>query len=115
MTKKLEGNGIWESSRMILPQYRERIIQASSDRDRNSQVILHPDERERIAQAVKLSLTLSSPIRLQLQQDGRIKSVEGIVIDVSPIQKVIRLQDQFGIQKMAYSDVVGVDDVESGF
>ncbi|WP_408895379.1 hypothetical protein [Paenibacillus taichungensis] len=27
MSKKLEANGLWESSRMMLPQHKERIIQ----------------------------------------------------------------------------------------
>jgi hypothetical protein len=32
MTKKLEGNGLWESSRMMLPQHKEQSMRIYSDR-----------------------------------------------------------------------------------
>ncbi|WP_240413715.1 hypothetical protein [Paenibacillus periandrae] len=32
MSKKLEGNGLWESSRMMLPQHKEQSMQNQSDK-----------------------------------------------------------------------------------
>lgn len=44
MSKKLELNGLWESSRMMLPQHKESAIRNR----RESQRIMHPirDEQE---------------------------------------------------------------------
>ncbi|CAH1197661.1 hypothetical protein PAECIP111893_00870 [Paenibacillus plantiphilus] len=36
MSKKLEGNGLWESSRMMLPEHRERLIKHRQGGERES-------------------------------------------------------------------------------
>ncbi|MET3207228.1 UNVERIFIED_CONTAM: hypothetical protein ABIC26_000162 [Paenibacillus sp. PvR008] len=34
MSKKLEGNGIWESSRIIIPEHKEAYLRLMKDRQR---------------------------------------------------------------------------------
>lgn len=109
MTKKLEGNGIWESSRMILPEYRQRILRASAERDQGRRIVLHQDELDHIAEAVKRSLVLHSPVRLRLQGNSSDEWVEGIVTDASPMQGTLRLENESGIRRVAYSDISGAE------
>lgn len=109
MTKKLEGNGIWEASRMILPEYRQRILRASAERDQGRRVILHQDELDHIAEAVKRSLVLHSSVRLRLQGNSSEEWVEGIVTDASPMRGMLRLENASGIRRIAYSDIAGAE------
>lgn len=44
MTKKLEGNGLWESSRMMLPEHKERIRKWRQDVERRREKPI-PDEQ----------------------------------------------------------------------
>ncbi|MEJ8305473.1 YolD-like family protein [Saccharibacillus sacchari] len=112
MTKKLEGNGIWESSRMILPEYRERIIRASAERDKKPRIILHQDEHDHIAEAIKRSLALRLSVRFRVHGDSSDEWVEGIVIDASPMRGTLRLQSGSGMRRIAYSDITGAESTE---
>lgn len=112
MTKKLEGNGLWESSRMILPQYRERIVRAAVERDDRRKPIPHGDQLEGISEAVKLSLTMGIVVRLELHEgpDGKCGWTEGVVIDASPLQGMLKLREEFGEERrIAYADIVGAE------
>ncbi|MCG7407669.1 YolD-like family protein [Paenibacillus sp. ACRRX] len=55
MSKKLQGNGIWEASRMMLPEHKETIIRHRGEYDRKSRPQLDEQEleyiNERLAQA----------------------------------------------------------------
>ncbi len=44
MSKKLQGNGLWESSRMMLPEHKETIIQHRYEFGRRSRPTI--DEQE---------------------------------------------------------------------
>ena len=106
MTSKLEGNGLWESSRMILPQYRERIVRAAAERDAKPEAVLHEDRLEEIAEAVKRSLALGLTVRLELRQEEH--AAEGIVVDASPLQGMLRLRQESGkVRRIAYRHITG--------
>ncbi len=111
MTKKLEGNGLWESSRMILPEYRERILRASAESGRRQPAAVHEDEQMIIGEAIKRSLALRLPVRLKLQGDESRGPVwaEGVVTDASPLQGMVRLESEKGIERIRYTDIVGAE------
>lgn len=48
MTKKLEGNGLWESSRMMLPEHKETIIYKQHEEGRKQRPELDAQEIELI-------------------------------------------------------------------
>ncbi|WP_246369564.1 hypothetical protein [Saccharibacillus deserti] len=107
MTRKLEGNGLWESSRMILPQYRERIVRAAAERDAEPEAAVHEDRLEEIAEAVKRSLALGLTVRLELRQEEG-HGAEGIVVDASPLQGMLRLRQESGkVRRIAYRHITG--------
>lgn len=63
MSKKLSGNGLWESSRMMLPEHREVLVErrkptASTENSRDCKT-LSAEERMRIRQSVILSVACS--------------------------------------------------------
>ncbi|OWR31416.1 hypothetical protein CDO73_06710 [Saccharibacillus sp. O23] len=113
MTKKLQGNGLWESSRMILPEYRERILRASDEHHGRRPDAIHEDERERIDEAVKRSLASGLPVRLRLRKAGAGSLwTEGVVTDASPMQGALRLSNEDGVRRILYADIVGAETKE---
>jgi hypothetical protein len=46
MSKKLEGNGLWESSRMMLPQHKEQSLAMSIQNDTSHQLKEPPTRKE---------------------------------------------------------------------
>ncbi|MEJ1715192.1 YolD-like family protein, partial [Escherichia coli] len=58
MSQKLQGNGIWESSRMMLPPHRERIIDNQKLHKKKTKPILHEDEWEIIFRNINSSMYL---------------------------------------------------------
>lgn len=51
MGKKLEGNGLWESSRIILPEHKEGYLRLMKDRQRRGKPELDDQEVQLIEQA----------------------------------------------------------------
>ena len=109
MTKKLEGNGLWESSRMLLPEYRARIERQRRENIRLPHPELHQDALEDIAEALKHSLAAERAVRLELHGEYGSVFAEGIVIDASPIGGVLKLRNADGVQRIAYADIIGAE------
>ncbi|MFF2088879.1 hypothetical protein [Paenibacillus sp. NPDC058174] len=59
MSKKLEGNGRWESSRMMLPEHREQYLQRRAPQDIKPVPVPTKEELEFIRDFVLLPMMLS--------------------------------------------------------
>lgn len=79
MSKKLQGNGLWESSRMMLPEHKIEIINNAKEAKRRLPVELDEHEWERISQAVAESLQLRQPVALRMYHPYEETMVIGIV------------------------------------
>ncbi|GFN31965.1 YolD-like family protein [Paenibacillus xylaniclasticus] len=66
MSKKLQGNGLWESSRMMLPEHKAEIISSAKAARYRPPAQLDEHEWERISRAVTESLELRRPIALRM-------------------------------------------------
>ncbi|WP_364140623.1 YolD-like family protein [Paenibacillus sp. LPE1-1-1.1] len=65
LSKKLTGNGFWESSRMMLPEYKSRIIELAQQQKKRDRIQLDEQEWESISQAVGDSLSHRKEIVLK--------------------------------------------------
>ena len=107
INKLTEGrNLLWESSRMILPEHKEKI---RSRRDearrggRRERPALDEQQRERIEAALAWSLERGRPIRLELYGPYGNETVEGAVEEVRPDRRQIRV----GGRWIGTADIVG--------
>jgi hypothetical protein len=66
MSKKLEHNGLWESSRMMLPQHKEAFIAAQQKVDRQQRPIIHDDEYELMVRHIKESYYTKKHVFIEL-------------------------------------------------
>ncbi len=64
MSKKLEGNGLWESSRIIIPEHKEVYLKLMKDRQRGGKPELDDQEAQLIEQALIESYNTCQPITL---------------------------------------------------
>ncbi|MDD9269559.1 YolD-like family protein [Paenibacillus sp. GCM10023248] len=79
MSKKLELNGLWESSRMMLPQHKEAAIRKRKEAQRLSQPIRDEQEIQNISAVLSLSQMYKKPVTLTLYGEYRNRSIVGIV------------------------------------
>lgn len=68
MSKKLELNGLWESSRMMLPQHKESAIRNQRESQRISRPIRDVQEIQQISAVLSLSQMYKKPIELILYE-----------------------------------------------
>ncbi|MCY9658171.1 YolD-like family protein [Paenibacillus chondroitinus] len=79
MSKKLELNGLWESSRMMLPQHKEPAIRNRKEAQRISRPIRDEQEIQNISAVLSLSHMYKKPIELTLYEEFKIRKITGIV------------------------------------
>lgn len=86
MRKKLEGNGLWESSRMMLPEHKAAIIESNEALKRRRRIALDEQEWEAVSRSVAESLQLRRPIALRMFHPLEELTVIGVVDRVDPLR-----------------------------
>lgn len=77
--KKLEGNGMWESSRMMLPEHIVQINELAKEQKKRSRIDLDEQEWESISQAMAASLQHRKEVTLRMYHPIEELNVVGIV------------------------------------
>jgi hypothetical protein len=77
MIKKLENNGLWESSRMMLPKHKERIFQANHLLGRRTKPILDSQKWEEINERLSQACQTGEEIKLVLWDPYENRKVVG--------------------------------------
>lgn len=82
MTKKLENNGLWESSRMMLPEHKERIIKSKSNHlmERRTRPILDTQKWEEINELLSEACQTGEEITLVLWDPYEDRKVVGTIV-----------------------------------
>ncbi|VTR22890.1 YolD-like protein [Actinobacillus pleuropneumoniae] len=88
---KLDGNGLWESSRMMLPEHRETIIRRQLEEGRKDRPTLDPQEMELIEQALAESFHEHRTITVRLFNEYENKVLTGIVVLIHTFRREIKL------------------------
>lgn len=89
--KKLEGNGLWESSRMMLPEHKETIIRRQLEEGRKDRPTLDPQEMELIEQALAESFHEHRTITARLFDEYDDIELSGIVVLIHTFRREIKL------------------------
>lgn len=107
MSKKLQANGLWESSRMMLPQHKERINEHRSKDNVKSKPFIHDDELEMIYQNIRLSHAYTEEAEIELFDPYQNQVIKGIVTSVNILGKKIKIESE------NESDWVSIDNIVS--
>ena len=90
--KKLVGNGIWESSRFMLPEHEARIIMDEREQLRRTKPELDAQEWEIIDRALYYSMADHSPVTLSLWDPFTDRQAKGIVMKVDNQLRRLKLR-----------------------
>ena len=77
--KKLEGNGMWESSRMMLPEHKVALNAWDRERQKRKRIELDEQEWEDVSRAVGQSMQQRQQIKLRMFHEFEDLEIVGII------------------------------------
>jgi hypothetical protein len=107
---KLDGNGLWESSRMMLPEHKETIIRRQLEEGRKDKPVLDSQEIELIEQALAESFHTHRKINVRLFDEYEDKELTGTVSVIHTYRREIKLAT--GIGRWEW---IKIDDIVSAY
>ncbi|NDI34657.1 YolD-like family protein [Chengkuizengella sediminis] len=103
------SNMMWEASRMILPEHKERINDYQYERDRKTKPVLVEEEVNIISQQLSDSMLSKSEIIIELFRDfGQNAFKTGTVAKFDPQLRQIKLEHEHEYEWIKFGDIVGV-------
>ena len=87
MRKKLEGNGLWESSRMMLPEHKESNLRKRQELKRRERRELDEQEMEEAERLLSSSLEVKRVVRIAMFHPYEQTEVIGIVERIDTLQQ----------------------------
>lgn len=108
MSKKLEKNGMWESSRMMLPEHRETILEQNRSLKIKVKPELEEQQQEEIARAISVSMWKSIPMTLVLFGEIQNRNVIGTAMKIDTATRRVRICGTDSEEWVAFSDIVQV-------
>ncbi|MNW28916.1 YolD-like protein [compost metagenome] len=91
MGKKLEGNGLFESSRFMLPEHAERMRQHYIEETRKFKPVLDAQEIELIEQALVNSYNRRVPVELRVFDPFEDVRLSGVVTVLNSGRRMVKL------------------------
>lgn len=108
MSKKLENNGLWESSRMMLPQHREAFVSKQKAEPLRPAPILHDDEYELMIRYLKESYYTKKMIDIDWLNERRSERLTGCVEQLDENSQRIKMKQQDGSVWIPISLITGI-------
>ena len=109
--KKLRGNGLWESSRIILPQFREAQVNHRRSLRAREKPKLDEQRVEELSTALAAALEIGEPTAVTTFGEYGDKTIVGIVVAVDSIDKVVKIKMRADTVRIALADIVNVSRV----
>ncbi|PNQ81616.1 YolD-like family protein [Paenibacillus sp. F4] len=103
MSKKLEENGLWESSRIIIPEHKEAYLKLMKDRQRRGKPELDDQEVQLIEQALIESYNSRTTVTLLVFSPFDDEELCGVVTSINTARREVKLfrgEDDFSWIKL---------------
>ncbi|WP_311080990.1 YolD-like family protein [Paenibacillus polymyxa] len=110
MGKKLEGNGLWESSRIIIPEHKEAYLKLMKDRQRRGKPELDDLEVQLIEQALIDSYNTRTAVSVTVFSPFDDTVMTGVVTSINTARREVKLsrgEDDFSWIKL--EDIISVN------
>jgi hypothetical protein len=108
MCHKLEGNGLWESSRMILPEHRKAIQRQMREQNKRTKPTLAQEEIDYIGEIVARSYHFKAAATFVLFDEYEDVEITGIVTRVDQQLKRFRVDHDGDWTWVKFDDVLKV-------
>ncbi|MCP3806386.1 YolD-like family protein [Paenibacillus sp. Lou8.1] len=94
MGKKLEGNGLWESSRIILPEHKEGYLRLMKDRQRRGKPELDDQEVQLIEQALIESYNTRTIVTVTVFSPFDDEVMTGVIKVINTARREVKLSHE---------------------
>ncbi|PZD93265.1 YolD-like family protein [Paenibacillus sambharensis] len=115
--KKLTGNGLWESSRMMLFEHRDSLLDREAGKTKKRRPELDEQHLEVIAEQISAAYTGRQTLHATLYEEYGERQLSGSVTGVDPLRQRVRIGDSWipvaDILEVRIEDATG-DDAENG-
>lgn len=91
MGKKLEGNSIWESSRIIIPEHKEGYLRLMKEQQRRVKPELDDQEVQLIEQALINSYNTRRPVTVTVFSPFDDEVMSGVVTSINTARREVKL------------------------
>lgn len=108
MSRKLRGNGLWESSRMMLPEHKEAFLQHRS-RPLHRPPQLDEQQRERIGTVLTWSFRQKGTVTVTYRNGGKTQEITGIITQIETDRRKLHIQ---GDSQNKWLDLDAILDVD---
>lgn len=105
--KKLTANGLWESSRMMLPQHSERIVAYHEEATRIKMPEIHEDEKQEFMYKINESLYCKDALKIETIKDGNPIVYRGVVLGIK--NEKIKVEIEADFDWVDFNKIVRVD------
>lgn len=107
MSKKLTDNGLFDSSRMMLPQHKETILIHQKELNRMAKPVIDEQEWQLIGQALQDSFNDHVKVTLTVFDPFNTRDLTGFVTVINTFRKEIKLSiDQGEWEWIKFSDII---------
>ncbi|TCP66438.1 YolD-like family protein [Baia soyae] len=108
MSKKLKGNGLFESSRMMLPEHKEAYHTHQRNLQRRSRPQRDDQEMERIDILISESMQCKHEVTLVLFTEFDLLERTGVIVNVDQQSRKIKLDQGQDVEWIYVEDVMDV-------
>ncbi|WP_248926425.1 YolD-like family protein [Paenibacillus hamazuiensis] len=109
MSKKLQGNGLFASSRMMLPEHKLTINRHLEEIREYARPSLDPQEAEHISRCLTDSLAAGTETTLVRYGARGCERVKGVVVKMDPLKREVTLSGADGGSiRVPFADLVDV-------
>lgn len=109
LNKLSEGHNLrWESSRMMLPEHCEQIIEFVNNRDIIKKPVLDEQKWEEINDIIKIAIEDYSPVYLDVFNKGRIKTIECCINKFDALNQELKITMYQMQERIKFENIVDV-------
>ncbi|MFJ2042272.1 YolD-like family protein [Paenibacillus taichungensis] len=110
MRSRLEGNGLYESSRMIMPEHREAWLAQCEQQERRGKPVLDEQEYQRIGEVLADSYNRSSTIDLVLFNPFYDEPLSGVVVGLNSSRREVKLMLDEEFRWISLAEIISVNE-----
>lgn len=108
MSGKLEENGFWESSRMMIPQHKEQLLKQAREWDKQKRPTLDPQEQEIFQQEIGRAMHEMLEVTIRIFGEYGDRTIVGVPVNFKQHSGLLKLQRGDEYDWVQFDDIVGV-------
>lgn len=108
MSELRRGNLLWESSRMVLPEHRERMLERRKNLKRKAKPILDEQRLKELSETVSEAVVRRLKVSVTVYDPFGEFTVTGEIVNIDPQLRRIKLADGGNVSWIPLEDIMDV-------